>query len=196
MELVWEPMLTAGQDTPPAAQPDDAGLMARYRDGDGQAFEILYRRHRAPLYRFIARQLRDRGEADEIFQEVWMAVVKGRARYQPSARFVTFLFAIAHRRLADRARKAVRRPQAPMPDDAPDPGLGPAHLAESAALGAALAAALAALPPEQRTAFLMRAEGDLTIEEIAAVIGVPYETAKSRLKYANRALRGKLDAWR
>ena len=125
-----------------------------------------------------------------------MAVVKGRERYQPTARFVTFLFAIAHRRLADRARKAARRPQAPLPDDAPDLALGPAHLAESAALGAALAAALATLPAPQRQAFLMRAEGDLSVEEIAAITGVPYETAKSRLKYANRALREKLDAWR
>ena len=71
-----------------------------------------------------------------------MAVVKGRERYQPSARFLTFLFAIAHRRIADRARKAIRRPQAPMPDDAPDLALGPAHLAEGAALATALAAAL------------------------------------------------------
>lgn len=117
MELVWEPTLVVGQAAPTADPPDDAALMAAYRGGDGQAFEVLYRRHRAPLYRFIARQLRDRGEAEEVFQEVWMAVVKGRERYQPSARFLTFLFAIAHRRIADRARKAVRRPQAPMPGE-------------------------------------------------------------------------------
>jgi RNA polymerase sigma-70 factor (ECF subfamily) len=196
MELVWEPMLTTGHQAAAAAQPDDAGLMARYQGGDGQAFETLYRRHRGPLYRFIARQMRGRGEADEVFQEVWMAVVQSRERYQPSARFITFLFAIAHRRIADRARKAIRRPQAPMPDDAPDMALGPAHLAESAALGLALAAALATLSPQQREAFLLRAEGDLSVEEIAQVTGVPFETAKSRLKYANRALREKLDAWR
>jgi len=120
MELVWAPTLVVGQEGPAAEPPDDAALMAAYRGGDGQAFETLYRRHRAPLYRFIARQLRDRGEAEEVFQEVWMAVVKGRERYRPSARFLTFLFAIAHRRIADRARKAVRRPQAPMPEDAPE----------------------------------------------------------------------------
>ena len=196
MELVWEPMLTGGHQAPAAAQPDDAGLMARYRGGDGHSFEELYRRHRGPLYRFIARQMRGRGEADEVFQEVWMAVVQSRERYQPSARFITFLFSIAHRRIADRARKAIRRPVAPMPDDAPDMALGPAHLAESAALGLALAAALATLSPQQREAFLLRAEGDLSVEEIAQVTGVPFETAKSRLKYANRALREKLDAWR
>jgi RNA polymerase sigma-70 factor (ECF subfamily) len=170
--------------------------MARYQGGDSGAFEILYRRHRGPLYRFISRQLRGRGEADEVFQEVWLAVIKGRERYQPTARFTTFLFAIAHRRIADRARKAVRHPQAPMPEDAADRGLSPSQLAESAALGAALAAALATLSHEQREAFLLRAEGDCSVEEIAAITGVPFETAKSRLKYANRALREKLDAWR
>jgi RNA polymerase sigma-70 factor (ECF subfamily) len=196
MELVWQPALAVGKEAPAAVASDDAALMARYRGGDGQAFEILYRRHRAPLYRFIAGQIRDRSAADEIFQEVWLAVVKGRERYRPTARFVTFLFAIAHRRIADRARKAIRRAETAMPADAPDAGLGPARLAEGAARGAALAAALAALPPEQRATFLLRAEGDLTVAEIAAVTGVPFETAKSRLKYANRALREKLDAWR
>jgi RNA polymerase sigma-70 factor (ECF subfamily) len=196
MELVWQPALAVGQEAPAAAPIDDAALMVRYRGGDGQAFELLYRRHRAPLYRFIAGHIHDRGAADEVFQEVWLAVVRGRERYQPTARFITFLFAIAHRRIADRARKAIRRAETAMPDDAPDAGLGPARLAEGAALGAALAAALAGLPLEQRTAFLLRAEGDLTVAEIAAVTGVPFETAKSRLKYANRALREKLDSWR
>jgi RNA polymerase sigma-70 factor (ECF subfamily) len=196
MELVWEATLAVGHEPPAIVPTDDAALMVRYQGGDGRAFEALYHRYRAPLYRFIARQLRDRGEADEVFQEVWLAVVKGRERYQPTARFVTFLFAIAHRRIADRARKAIRRAETAMPDDAPDAGLGPARLAEGAALGMALAGALATLPPEQRTAFLLRAEGDLTVEEIAAITGVPFETAKSRLKYANRALREKLDGWR
>ncbi len=196
MELVWEPTLVVGQAPPATDPPDDAALMVAYRGGDGHAFEILYRRHRAPLYRFIARQLWDRGEAEEVFQEVWMAVVKGRERYQPSARFITFLFAIAHRRIADRARKAVRRPEAPMPEDAPDQAFSPARLAEGAALAAALMAALDTLPPEQRAAFLLRAEGDCSVEEIAAVTGVPFETAKSRLRAANRLLREKLDAWR
>jgi RNA polymerase sigma-70 factor (ECF subfamily) len=193
-ELVWQPMAMGAAAA--AAPADDAALMARYQGGDSGAFEILYRRHRGPLYRFISRQLRGRGEADEVFQEVWLAVIKGRERYQPTARFTTFLFAIAHRRIADRARKAVRHPQAPMPEDAADRGLSPSQLAESAALGAALAAALATLSHEQREAFLLRAEGDCSVEEIAAITGVPFETAKSRLKYANRALREKLGAWR
>jgi len=196
MELVLGPMLAVGRESPPVVRPDDAALMALYRQGDTSAFETLYRRHRAPLYRFIARQMRGHGEADEIFQEVWMAVVKGRERYQPTARFVTFLFAIAHRRIADRARKSIRHPEAPMPGDPVDPSLSPAQLAEGVALGVALAAALEALSAEQRAAFLLRAEGELSVEEIAAVTGVAFETAKSRLKYANRALREKLGAWK
>jgi RNA polymerase sigma-70 factor (ECF subfamily) len=77
-----------------------------------------------------------------------------------------------------------------------DAAAGPSVLAESAALGEALLAAIAMLPQTQREVFLLKAEGELTLEEIAAVTVAPYETVKSRLKYANRALREKLGSWR
>jgi RNA polymerase sigma factor (sigma-70 family) len=196
MELVWGPLLASEGEASPAAPAEDAVLMARYAGGDMGAFELLYRRHRGPLYRFIARQALARADADEIFQDVWMAVIQGRARYEPRARFATFLFSIAHRRLVDRLRTAARRPQSPMPPDMDDGAPGPAAMAENGALAAALLAAVSALPPEQRTAFLLRAEGDLSVEEIAEVTGIPYETAKSRLRAANRTLREKLDVWK
>lgn len=179
---------------PPAALGDDA-LMARYGKGDPAAFEALYRRHNAGLYRFIARLARH--DADEIFQEVWMAVIRGRERYEPSARFATYLFAIAHKRIADRARKAAARPTDPLdgveiPEVAPDP-LGST---QNAQLGDALVAALSALPLAQREAFLMQSDGGLSLEEIAEVTGVSRETVKSRLRYANRHLRTALESWR
>ena len=82
-----------------------------------------------------------------------------------------------------------------MPDELPDTLLGPAQLAEGAALGQAAVVALDSLPREQREAFLLRAEGGLSVREIADVTGVSYETAKSRLKYCHRALREKLEGW-
>lgn len=166
--------------------------MALYASGDGRAFEILYRRHRGPLYRYIAR-LRA-ADADAIFQDVWMAVIRGRDRYEPVARFSTFLFAIAHRRAIDSRRR--ERGADAVPDDLPDTMLNPSQLAEGAALGQALNSALDSLPREQREVFLLRAEGGLSLREIAQVTGVTYETAKSRLKYCNRALREKLDSWK
>lgn len=196
MELVWGPMLVVGRESPDQTITDDAALMARFSKGDASAFEQLYRRHRTPLYRYIVRLTRRHTDADEVFQDVWMAVIKTCERYEPSARFVTFLFAIAHRRVADLARRAGRYPETEIPENAPDQSADPQALAESAALGAALQAAVSQLPLAQREVFLLRAEGDLTVQEIAHVTGASYETVRSRLKYANQSLRQKLDAWK
>ena len=192
MEIMVGPMVATGQGGGPEAPVDDAVLMARFAAGDGPAFEQLYRR---PLYNYI-RRLAPREEIDEIFQDVWMAVVKSSAHYAATARFTTFLFAIAHRRVADLYRRGARRPETALPEELPDMGRGPEALAQNAALGAALSAAVGCLPREQREAFLLRAEAGLSVEEIAEVTGVPHETAKSRLRYANRSLREKLDAWK
>jgi RNA polymerase sigma-70 factor (ECF subfamily) len=67
---------------------------------------------------------------------------------------------------------------------------------ENAALAAALGRAVASLSHEHREAYLLRVEGELSVEEIAAVTDVPFETAKSRLRAANRALREKLGDWK
>jgi RNA polymerase sigma-70 factor (ECF subfamily) len=196
MELVLGPWLASmGEGSAPA--PDaDAILMARYGQGDVGAFEQLYRRHRAPLFRYVLRLAPARADADEIFQEVWMAVIQGRARYTPTARFTTFLFSIAHRRIADRLRQAARRPRAEMPEDVRDGAPNPLAQVENAALAAALGRAVASLSHEHREAYLLRVEGELSVEEIASVTGVPFETAKSRLRAANRALREKLGDWK
>jgi RNA polymerase sigma-70 factor (ECF subfamily) len=59
----------------------DEALMLRYRDGDAQAFDELYSRHRGGLFRFILRQCSLRSQAEEIFQDVWMKLVQSRKRY-------------------------------------------------------------------------------------------------------------------
>ena len=173
----------------------DAALMAQFASGHGPAFEVLYYRHRTSLYRYIIRLVPQKADAEEVFQEVWMAVVRSRDRYEPSAQFSTFVFSIAHRRVMDRLRCTYRHPNNEIPETLADPALGPERLAEGAMLGQALHKALMELPLEQREAFLLRAEGGLAPGDIAAITGVSYETAKSRLKYANRALRLKLEGW-
>ena len=196
MELVWVPMQAVGQQEHGLPAPDDTALMARFATGDTSAFEQLYRRHRAPLYRYIVRLTPHRADADEAFQEVWMAVVRGCGRYQPSARFVTYLYAIAHRRVADQTRRNKRRSEVQIPENAVAQEASPQTLAERAVLGTALQAAVGQLPLAQREIFLLRAEGDLSLQEIAVVTGAPYETVKSRLKYANQFLREKLGSWK
>jgi len=172
----------------------DETLMSRYRDGEPEAFEILYRRHRAGLHRFVRRMIPQ--DADELFQDVWIAVIAGRAHYMPSARFVTYLFTIAHHRAVARWRRRgvvmAEEEALDAADDAPDP----LHATLNAELGLALHDAIAGLPLLQREAFLMQAEGGLSLEEIAQASGASKETVKSRLRYAHKALRSALEAWK
>jgi RNA polymerase sigma-70 factor (ECF subfamily) len=184
----------------------DEALMLAYRDGDGAAFEMLYGRWRGPLYRYFLRQCGHAGQADELFQDVFMRVIGAAANYEPAARFSTWLFRIAHNRLVDHWRKMGREPVDPLAsgedgdDCEPDPpapeGSAPDRQAERRELAEALMAALNELPELQREAFLLAEEGGLTLAEIASVSGVGRETIKSRLRYAMDKLRNKLESWR
>jgi RNA polymerase sigma-70 factor (ECF subfamily) len=73
----------------------DLDLMLRVRDGDAASFETLLRRYRLPLVRYFRRMLRDQGLAEDLAQEVFLRVYKSRERYQPEARFTTWLYRIA-----------------------------------------------------------------------------------------------------
>jgi len=179
----------------------DEVLMQRYQRGNSEAFQQLYGRHRASLLRFVKRMAPDAGEDEEIAQETWMAVIRGRERYSPRARFVTYLFSIARRRTMDRWRRRGRspewEPEAAEPDSFAAPiQYEPEHQVNNAAFGADLLQAIEALPILQREAFLLRAEGGLGVEEIAAVTGTNRETAKSRLRFALARLRTALEAWK
>ncbi len=59
----------------------DEGLMLNYRDGDAGAFDVLYARHRGPVYRYLLHQTGKRELADELFQDVWMRVIQSRSGY-------------------------------------------------------------------------------------------------------------------
>jgi RNA polymerase sigma-70 factor (ECF subfamily) len=172
----------------------DEVLMQRYQRGDDQAFHQLYERHRASLRRFVQRLSPETSDNEEIAQETWMAVIRGRDRYRPQARFVTYLFSIARRRTMDRWRKLGRAPELEPDAGELDRLVGPTshepeyHAAE-VALRADLMTAVASLPVLQREAFVLRAEGDLTLKEIGEVTGTGRETAKSRLRYALNRLR-------
>lgn len=184
----------------------DEALMLAYRGGEAAAFAALYARWRGPLYRYFLRQCGHAGQADELFQDVFLRVIGAAAGYEASAKFTTWLFRIAHNRLVDHWRKSGREPVDPIAsaddgdDGAFDPpapeGAAPERQAEQRQLGQALLAALNELPEVQREAFLLAEEGGLTLEEIATISGVGRETIKSRLRYATGKLRHKLESWR
>jgi RNA polymerase sigma-70 factor, ECF subfamily len=178
---------------------EDAQLMLAYARGEMRAFETLYARHRGALYRYLTRQARDGEIANDLFQEVWSRVIVNRARYEPRAKFRTFLFTLAHNCFIDHCRRSKSRPGGMGIDDADAADLLPA--AEETQPESLLAreeassryrAALATLPADQRDVYLLHEESDLSLEEIGYVTGVGTETAKSRLRYAMTKLKAAL----
>lgn len=178
------------------AELSDEQLMMAYGAGDGTAFELLYARHRGPLFRFIQRQLRDQALSEELFQDVWQKVIVARERYRPDAKFSTWLYQIATNRITDHWRAGKHRPSAP--EDAeeraarvPDPDT-PERKLSAFEERRRLQLALEELPPEQREVVLLRLEQELSLEEIGEITGVGRETVKSRLRYAMDKLRSRL----
>lgn len=175
----------------------DRDLMRRYGKGDARAFEALYARHKGPLYRYLTRRCFDKETAEEIFQDVWTKVIKARTAYEPKAKFTTWLYQLAHNCYVDHVRHSSRRIRLVSDHSAgiDEPAATQRSALEEVAgdeLARSFAAALAALPDEQRDAFLLHEESGLTLAQIAEVTGVNRETVKSRLRYALKKLRAAL----
>jgi RNA polymerase sigma-70 factor (ECF subfamily) len=175
---------------------DDADLLRAHCGGDSPAFARLYDRYDRPCFQFIRRMLGS-GHADaaeDLHQETWIAVSRGAAGFDPDqASFRAWLFTIARRKVWDHFRRQKVALLASAQDDAaamvPDPGPTPLEQVESRELAHQIVSALEALPLEQRCAFVMFAQGGLSLEEIGQATGVAAETAKSRLRYARARLR-------
>jgi RNA polymerase sigma-70 factor (ECF subfamily) len=184
----------------PAATADE-DLMLAYAAGEAAAFDALYARHKGGVYRYLLRQCRQGGVADELFQDVWMNLIRARASYAPTAKFTTWLYRLAHNRLIDHYRASAHLTLVSADDEVHEDAIAalpgargddPRVRAENRELGERLRAAVAALPSAQREAFLLQQEGGLSLAEIAELTGVGTETVKSRLRYALAKLRGDL----
>lgn len=179
-----------------AAGDADGALMLAYAGGDAGAFDRLYARHSGGSYRYFLRSLRNEALAHELFQDLWMNLIRARATYVVEARFATWLYRMAHNRLIDHYRRSsvVQLVALETDDDAPDEinadsAPGPETIAASRQAAQHLLQQVQALPAAQREAFLLQEEGGLSLAEIAAATGAGIETVKSRLRYAMTRLR-------
>ncbi len=175
----------------------DESLMLRYQRGDSRAFEKLYSCHKDNLYAYLYRSHVDLAVIEEIAQDTWMAVINSVANYLPSAKFKTYLYAIAHRKLVDFWRKnkydrLIDRVDASgehvvesLEDRKSDTG-------NSIDLSMDLLLALESLNKDQQQAFLLKESGFSRVE-IARVTGSNEETVKSRIRYATTHLRRTLE---
>ena len=180
----------------------DLDLMLRVRDGDVASFEILLRRHRVPLVSYFCRMVRDRGLAEDLAQEVFLRVYTARERYQPEARFTTWLYRIA----TNLALNAIRDRKDTVSGDADDDSDG-GHVMErfvdphpsveqrilTAEREQAIRQAVEALPQNQRTAVVLHKYQEADYRQIAGILNVSESAVKSLLFRAYETLRVRLE---
>ena len=178
---------------------EDADLLRAHGAGDPHAFARLYDRYDRACFHLIRRLLggAHADAAEDLHQETWIAVSRNAASFDPAkASFAAWLFTIARHKTFDHFRRQRVTILTTEPGEAaamvPDPDPSPLEQVQSRERAQEIVAAVEALPLEQRGAFVMFADGGLSLEEIAEVTGVAVETAKSRLRYARTKLRQSL----
>jgi RNA polymerase sigma factor (sigma-70 family) len=171
----------------------DESLMLKYQQGDSSSFEKLYRRHKDSLFAYLYRSHVDLNVIEEIAQESWIAIINSAKNYRPSAKFKTYLYAIAHRKLVDYWRKNKFDYLLDRNDESGEPIVekiadtqGPS--VDAIDLSMDLLLALESLSKEQQQAFLLKEEG-FSRREIAVMTDSNEETIKSRIRYASNHLK-------
>ena len=186
----------------------DVALMRRTATGDEAAFAELVPGHQTRVVGTVARMLGADAAADaeDIAQQVFVRVWKSAARYEPTAKFTTWLFTITRNLVFNELRRRKARPtfsldaasdptgeSDPRAREAADPAApGPDERIREAEVQRAIDEAVAQLPETQRLALVLRRYEDLPYEEIARVLDLTIPAVKSLLFRARNDLREKL----
>ena len=175
----------------------DEWLMGEVSRGGRDHLETLVRRYASPLLTYLERMIGDRHEAEELFQEVFLAVWIKRRTYQFPRKFRPWLFAIATNRCRQAFRRARAWPTVTLSDVEASgvfaAGNTPSEAAVATETAALVAAAVAQLPPQQRTVLVLRNWNGLSYGEIAQVVGRDEATARSHMHHALAGVRRYLE---
>ncbi len=189
----------------PHSESDEA-LLGAFVGGDAVAFEILLGRYRTPIFNYLLRMVRNRAEAEELYQDVFLKVIERAEEFRGEARFATWLYAIARNRCIDHSRRMAFRRHgsldvvdtpggAPRVERIPSP-TGAERRTEERLIEERIGKAVEALPEDQREVFLLRQVQGLSFKEVAEVVGAPVNTVKSRMRYALERLQESLEDYR
>ena len=171
---------------PPHPAQDEL-LALRCQLGERAAFDELIRTWAPPLRRHVIRVTGDVTAADDLVQEIWLALVQGIARLREPARLRSWLFGIAHRVLVQRLRgyyAAAIDPAVDIDAIAFEPQTHDRH-----SIAQEIERGLARLPPTEREVLDLFYLQELSLADISDVLSVPIGTVKSRLFRARQALR-------
>jgi RNA polymerase sigma-70 factor (ECF subfamily) len=184
----------------PAADDPDIALMALVATGDHDAFRQLVERHQHAVVGTIAKMLGDPTEAEDLAQLVFLRIWKNAARYQPTAKFTTWLFTVARNLVFNETRRRTRKREVSI-EERETAGSGASDAVSGARpdqelldseFRAAVDAAIADLPEHQRLAVVLRRYEDMPYEEIAEVLNTSVASVKSLLFRARETLRARL----
>ena len=170
----------------------DGTLVRRCCNGDRHAFEALVVRYERPVFNAALRMLHDREEARDVAQTVFLKVYEHLGEYDPSHKFYSWIYRIALNESINVLHR--RRPRAPLDLELADGEPGPDEAFDHEQLAGGLAAAVAALRTEYRAVIVLRHYLGCSYEDMAAALGVPEKTVKSRLFTARQSLRAAMES--
>jgi RNA polymerase sigma-70 factor (ECF subfamily) len=181
-----------------AARDADLDLAERHRRGDDRAFEEVYARYAGMVYSLALRLAGDPDEAADLTQEVFLRIYRHLGTFRGRSSLKTWVYQVGLNQCRSRLGRA-RPDTQPLAEEGaegvrplPDPGRGPESEALAADTGRRVGEALAALPLAFREAVVLRDLEGLGYEEIAALVGVPVGTVRSRIARGREQLRGLL----
>ncbi len=169
--------------------------MLNYAAGDAAAFEQLYLQHKGGVYRYFLRHTSNVAVAEELHQDIWLKVIGARDSYQPSAKFTTWLYTLAHNHLVNHYRKHNKAELVELEGEEearelenhrPEPM---SNNLDSTRQLDKLVELVELLPGQQKEVFLLKHEAGLGLQEIAQLTKTSFEATKSRLRYAMNKLK-------
>ncbi|WP_328394432.1 RNA polymerase sigma factor [Nocardia sp. NBC_00416] len=184
-------------ESAPNSVPDTVTLVSRARDGDIRAYEQLVVRFQAQMFRLASKMLADRGEAEDVVQEVFLGAWRRLHQLDDDAAFVGWLYRMTTNRCLNVIR--ARRPQVDVDLDtteSPRSDIQPEQAVQVRTQLEALNAALQELTPEQRACWLLRELHGLAYAEIGEIVGANSDAVRGRIARARAQLAEVMKPWR
>ncbi|MBN2380552.1 sigma-70 family RNA polymerase sigma factor [candidate division WOR-3 bacterium] len=170
----------------------DIAFVERALEDDRLAQRELVKRYQGPIFAYIYRWLRNRADAEDLTQDVFIKMFRALGTYSRQSSFRAWLYRIARNRVIDYLRR--KKPQAVDLDDVvlEDDSLSPIELHERTTEQEALQEVIESLPPLYREVLLLRHRDELSYEEIVDTTGIALGTVKARLHRARNMLKKQL----
>lgn len=177
---------------------DDVDLMLRVKAGDAEAFNQLMDRYQRTVVNLVFRFTGDAENAEDLAQEVFLRIYRAAPRYEPKAKFFTYLYQVTLNLCRNERERSGRRKASSLDAgekgwDIPDPEVGAEGLVQRQETASQVQAAIQELPQEQRQLLVLQRFQELGYEELAEVTSQTVSAVKAKLHRARLALRKKLE---